>query len=58
MKRVFNIDKKRPIRICKSCGHDHIAETGDNNDEGVYHYELLDECCYCNCEKFKEVKEQ
>jgi hypothetical protein len=53
MKKLFNINGKRPIRICKNCGHDHIQETGDNNPEGVYHYELLSLCCYCKCERYK-----
>ena len=56
MKRRFDINKRRPVRICGNCGHDHIAETGDNNPEGVCHYELLYECCYCNCERY--IKKQ
>lgn len=40
-------------KICKNCGHNHVNLVGDggrNKDE--VRWELMDECCYCNCEKF------
>lgn len=56
MKILFNISKKRPVRICENCKHDHIAETGDCNKYDKSFYELLPMCCYCNCERYKNKK--
>lgn len=45
--------KKEFKVICNKCGHNHVAITSDNginNDEE--RYELLSECCYCDCENY------
>jgi len=47
----------RPIKIPKlcKCSHSHISWVG-NEKHPDGHYEKIDECEMCNCEKFVEIK--
>lgn len=60
-KRGFRItDNRQKIQryFCKSCKNRFVFNNAfyrmRNHDEE--RYELLDECCYCNCEKFRRAK--
>lgn len=41
------------------CGHNHIQYVGDLGENGDEEgYDLIEECCYCDCESFKPIKEK
>jgi len=51
-----NKSKKEFRAFCK-CGHNHVVITGDNGINGdEERFELLNECCECNCERFRRTK--
>jgi len=48
--------KKPNFGICV-CGHDHEVETGtDFEGNESFRWEVLTECCYCDCENFRRIK--
>lgn len=53
---MTNRKSKTKFKAICQCGHDHVNVTGDNGkNHDEERYELLDECCYCDCEKFKRL---
>ena len=45
--------KEKFKAVCK-CGHDHVNFIGDRGEyEDDIYYEIIDGCCYCDCERFK-----